>query len=90
LPSAEFWSTDPERSPDIHRLLVLRATRTNSEVAERFAHTLAVAYPASASDAYRALTEPDVSWPGPALVWATVDGDEARLLDGTPGANRLS
>lgn len=90
LPSAEFWSTDPERLPDIHRLLVLRATRTNRELAERFAHTLAVAYPASASDAYRALTEPDVLWPGPALLWATVDGDETRLLDGTPGATRHS
>jgi len=84
LPSAGFWSTGAERPPDIQRLLILRSTRTNRELAERFAHTLAVAYPASAIDAYRALTEPSVTWPGSALMWATVDGDEARLLDGAP------
>jgi len=72
----------------IHKLLILRSARTNRELSERFAHTLAVAYPASAIVAYRALTEPNVKWPGSALLWATVDGDEARLLDGAPGVTQ--
>jgi len=102
LPTAAFWSIEPAgnavepagnavesaTNAAIHKLLILRSTRANRELAERFSHTLAVAYPASAIDAYRALTEPIVTWPGSALLWATVDGDEARLLDGAPRVSR--
>ena len=45
LPSADFWRfVDGE--PRIDRLLVLRSTRTNRQLAERYAETLRVAYPA--------------------------------------------
>ena len=102
LPTASFWSIEPDgnavelatntvelaTNTSIHKLLILRSARTNRELSERFAHTLAVAYPASAIVAYRALTEPNVKWPGSALLWATVDGDEARLLDGAPGVTQ--
>ena len=71
-------------TPAIHKLLILRATRTSRELAERFAHTLAVAYPASAIDAYGALTESRTPWPGSVLLWAAVDGDEARLTKAWP------
>lgn len=83
LPSAEFWRF-VDGAPRIDRLLVLRSTRTNRQLAERFAETLRVAYPASPVEAYRALSTPDVSWPGSALLWAEVDGDAARLLERPP------
>jgi transcriptional regulator with XRE-family HTH domain len=83
LPSAEFWRF-VDGAPRIDRLLVLRSTRTNRQLAERFAETLRVAYPASPVEAYRALSTPDVSWPGSALLWAEVDGDAAHLLERPP------
>lgn len=83
LPSAEFWPfADP--APRIERLLILRSTQTNRELASRFSETLATAFPASPFEAYRALTTPDAPWPGSALLWATVDGDAARILDQPP------
>ena len=83
LPSADFWRfTHPP--PRIERLLVLRSTRANRDLAVRFAATLAVAYPARAEDAYLALTTPAAPWPGAALIWATVEHDEARILDRPP------
>lgn len=48
LPSAEFWPfADP--APRIERLLILRSTQTNRELASRFSETLATAFPASRS-----------------------------------------
>ena len=83
LPSADFWRF-VDGAPRIDRLLVLRSTRTNRQLAERFAETLRVAYPASPREAYRALSTPGASWPGSALLWAEVDGDAARVLDRPP------
>jgi transcriptional regulator with XRE-family HTH domain len=83
LPSADFWRF-VDGAPRIDRLLILRSTRTNRQLAERFAETLRVAYPASPIEAYRALTTPDVSWPGSALLWAEVEGDAARVRDRPP------
>ncbi len=82
LPSAAFWPTGVRRSPDIHRLLVLRSTRTNRSLANQVAQTLAIAYPADASDACRALTGSGHAWPGSAMLWAMIDGDTTRILDG--------
>jgi transcriptional regulator with XRE-family HTH domain len=83
LPSADFWRF-LEHEPKIDRVLVLRSTRTNRDLARRFSETLAVAYPASSVDAFRALTQPDVAWPGSALMWASVEGDTARILERPP------
>jgi transcriptional regulator with XRE-family HTH domain len=83
LPSADLWRFI-DGDPRIDRLLVLRSTRTNRQLVERFAETLRVAYPASPDDAYRALTSPDAPWPGSALLWAEVDGDAVRILDRRP------
>jgi hypothetical protein len=83
LRSADFWRfVDGEQRID--RLMVLRSTRTNRQLAERFAETLRVAFPASPDAAYRALTSPDAPWPGSALLWAEVVGDAARILDKGP------
>jgi transcriptional regulator with XRE-family HTH domain len=83
LPSAPFWDRIAER-PRIERLMVVRSTRVNRQVVARFGETLAAAYPARAEDAYRALTTGDVEWPGSALLWAEVRGDQVTILDRPP------
>jgi transcriptional regulator with XRE-family HTH domain len=60
------------------RLLIARSTRTTRQVGRDFARQLEVAYPAHPADALDALrgTRP---WPGPTLIWASVDGPEVRF-----------
>lgn len=83
LPSASIWPS-LEPCPCVDRLLIVRNTRVNRAVVERFAATLTTDYPAPAIDAYRALTTADAPWPGSAIVWIAVDGDAARILDRPP------
>jgi transcriptional regulator with XRE-family HTH domain len=83
LPSADFWRF-VEDEPRIDQLLVLRSTRSNRELASRFAETLGAVYPAPSAEAFRALTTPDGPWPGSAVLWARVDGDVATILDRPP------
>jgi transcriptional regulator with XRE-family HTH domain len=85
LPSSDLWSMAAHaREPAVHGLLVLHATRSNRELAERFRLQFATVYPAKATDAYQALTTPDARWPGSAVLWASVDGDTARILERPP------
>jgi transcriptional regulator with XRE-family HTH domain len=88
LPSADFWRFT-EGAPRVDQLLVLRSTRTNRQLAERFSQTLAVAFPADPVAAYRALTTPDAIWPGSALLWANVEGDSATILKRPPSSVKL-
>jgi transcriptional regulator with XRE-family HTH domain len=83
IPSAEFWDHLPGK-PHIDRLMVIRSTRTNREIAIRFGETLRVAYPVTARAAYRALTSDAESWPGAALLWADVRGDRVTIMDRPP------
>ncbi len=64
----------------ISRLLVLRSTVTNREVARRYGTTLAAAYPAKTDAVVRALTGPAAPWPGPGVVWMQVEGAKASLM----------
>ena len=83
LPSADFWRfVDP--APRVERLLVLRSTRANRELASRFHNSLTTAYPALTSAAYDSLTSDAAPWPGSAVMWAAVEGDAARILDRPP------
>jgi transcriptional regulator with XRE-family HTH domain len=83
LPSASIWRF-PDTGPKVDRLLVVRNTRLNRAIVERFAATMTTEYPAPSIDAYRALTTPDAPWPGSAIIWVTVDGDAATVLDRPP------
>ena len=83
LPSASIWRF-PDPWPTVDRLLVVRNTRLNREIVERFASTMATEYPATSIDAFRALTAADSQWPGSAILWVSVDGDEAKVLDRPP------
>lgn len=86
LPSAEAWSmiAAGEEPIPISRLLVLRSTHTNRELARAFEQTLATAFPARSVEAFAALGDPAALWPGPAMLWAVVDARGARVLDGPP------
>jgi hypothetical protein len=62
---------------------VLRNTMAVRDVVKAASHTLAAAYPARTADAVASLIG-DAPWPGPVVVWANVDGGQARILDAPP------
>jgi transcriptional regulator with XRE-family HTH domain len=79
LPSSDPWQTwSRDRSPEISRLLIVRRTRGNREVALAARRLLREAYPADPRDALESLVG-TAAWPGPALLWARLDADRARL-----------
>jgi transcriptional regulator with XRE-family HTH domain len=80
LPSWDGWPKLGEE-PGISRLLVVRRTRATRAVAAEFARQLRLAYPAHPDDALEALTG-TAPWPGPALIWMTVDARGARWTGG--------
>ncbi|HEU0244391.1 MAG TPA: helix-turn-helix transcriptional regulator [Candidatus Limnocylindrales bacterium] len=80
LPSATPWSAwAREADPAVSRLLVVRWTRANREVAVAARRQLREAYPADPRDALEALTG-DGAWPGAAMIWARLEGPEPRLF----------
>jgi transcriptional regulator with XRE-family HTH domain len=80
LPSWEGWDHLGE-APAISRLLVVRRTRATRAVATEFARQLRVAYPAHPDDAIAALTG-TAPWPGPAILWMTLDAGVTRWAHG--------
>ena len=67
--------------PRVERLLVVRRTRGNRDVAMEFERQLRAAYPAHPDDALAALTG-NAPWPGPAMLWVTLDGARTRFASG--------
>jgi transcriptional regulator with XRE-family HTH domain len=67
----------------VSRLLLLRSTQSNRHVVSEFGELLTAAYPARYADLIAALTG-TAPWPGPGLVWCTVDGDGTRVLERPP------
>lgn len=55
--------------PSVGRLLVLRATRTNAQIAASFADTLRAAFPGDPWQALASLRATS-TWPGASLLWA--------------------
>lgn len=81
LPSSSAWPAwSATGRPAISRLLVVRWTRSNREVARDARRLLATAYPADPRDALDALTGP-AAWAGPALLWVRLEGPSAPVLD---------
>jgi transcriptional regulator with XRE-family HTH domain len=80
LPSASAWlGWAQDGEPSISHLLIVRRTRANRDAAEAARRQLREAYPADPRDALDALTGP-AAWPGPAMLWANIDGPEPRLV----------
>lgn len=72
----------------VSRLLVLRSTAANRDLARSFAASLQAAYPARTRDAVAALIEGE-AWPGDALIWVSIVGERVQLLDGPPRGVQL-
>jgi transcriptional regulator with XRE-family HTH domain len=70
-------------APVIGRLLVLRSTVATRAVVGQLPDFFAAAYPVESARAVEALRG-GLDWPGAAIVWMTVHGREARLMDGAP------
>lgn len=77
----------PLDGASVSRLLLLRDTPPNRRLVGAFADTFRAAYPADATAAEAALrgTTP---WPGPALLWARLDGPTT-LINATLRRRRL-
>jgi len=90
LPSSDLYRMAAAAADDgeggrlaTSRLLVLRSTAATRAVVSELAAFFAAAYPIAPERAVEALRG-GLDWPGPAIVWMTVHGREARLMDGTP------
>lgn len=77
----------PERV--VSRLLLLRSTEANREVARRYEATLAAAYPAMSAHVYAALTTPTAPWPGAGILWIRLERGEATVLAVPPRGVRV-
>ena len=75
---ARGWELDGVR-PAVSRLLVVRWTRANRDVAEAARRLLREAYPADPRDALDAIAG-RATWPGPALLWARIDRGRSELV----------
>lgn len=79
LPSADLWQfVAAAGAPPVSALLVVRSTRATRAVARDHPEVLNSLYPARAAELRAALTT-ETPWPGPGLLWASVEGGEARL-----------
>jgi transcriptional regulator with XRE-family HTH domain len=68
----------------VSRLLVLASTEANRAIIRAFERSVRTVYPVASAEILRALTHPDVPWPGSGVIWATVKGPSARLVRGDP------
>ena len=69
--------------PTISRLLVLRSTPATRALEATYGHVLAAAYPATAHEVLAALTG-TAPWPGAGILWMTVEGGGAHLIERRP------
>jgi transcriptional regulator with XRE-family HTH domain len=85
LPSSAAWRgwCAGGGPPETSRLLVVRWTRSNREIATSARRLLEAAYPADPRDALAALTG-TARWPGPALLWARIHDGRPALLEWRP------
>jgi transcriptional regulator with XRE-family HTH domain len=72
----------------VSSLLLLRSTVATRAIARTYQATLGAAFPGRCTDAMAALRGDGV-WPGPAIVWASVEGGRAEIVDGPPRGVRL-
>jgi transcriptional regulator with XRE-family HTH domain len=84
LPSADLWQfAANDAAPATSSLLVIRSTRANRAIVDDAVALLTATYPAGTANVAAALRGL-APWPGPGIVWATVEASGARILDGPP------
>lgn len=81
LPSWSGWAGLGTPPPTVSRMLIVRRTRATRDAARSVVRLLHAAYPAPAVLALEALrgTGP---WPGPTLIWAVIEANGIRLVEG--------
>jgi transcriptional regulator with XRE-family HTH domain len=72
----------------VSNLLLLRSTTGTRDIARLYEQTLRSAFPARMDEAVASLGD-GAPWPGPALVWARVEGGRGAILDHPPRGVRL-
>ena len=70
-------------APRVDRLLVLRSTSATRALAREFEATLSAAYPARTEDVLASLTRRS-EWPGPGVIWVTIDKGDAHVMSRQP------
>ena len=89
LDSSRVWPFGiTGQTPSISRLLILRATRTNRELAASFAETFRAAYPGDPRHALASLRGTS-TWPGGTLLWAVDRRGGIAIAAAPPATNRL-
>ena len=84
--ASAIWSSElvgDRPRPAVSRLLVLRSTAATRATAARFEAVLRAAYPCRTRAAFDALVN-GTAWPGDAILWVRIDGDDVRILDRPP------
>lgn len=79
--SSSLFGGGPEWK--VWRLLILRSTAANRDLARTFEASLRAAYPASSRRAVASLVD-GASWPGHSIVWVRIEGEVVELMDGPP------
>jgi len=74
---------------EVSMLLLVRSTNRTRDIVRLYEATLAATFPARSRDAFAALTDGATAWPGPAILWATVEAGVAEILDRPPRGVRL-
>ena len=72
----------------VSKLLLLRSTRATRHIATLYEGTLAAAFPARTVDVLAALRG-TAAWPAAGIVWASVEGAKARILEAPPRGCRV-
>jgi transcriptional regulator with XRE-family HTH domain len=89
LPSSKLWPFVTADGPvTTSRLLVIRSTVTNRQIAIEHEPLLRAAFPGPTEVARAALTGSG-PWPGPAILWADVRNGHATIRAGPPRGVRL-
>ncbi len=72
----------------VSSLLLLRSTEATRRIATAYEATLAAAFPARTADVLAALRG-SAAWPGPGIVWASIEGGQARIMETPPRGCRV-
>jgi transcriptional regulator with XRE-family HTH domain len=76
---------NPAGTPrDVSRLIIIRSTVANREIARRYEAMLATAYPARTRDVVSAMTTSTAAWPGSGIVWMHHHGTQTNLMPFPP------
>lgn len=73
----------------VSRLLVLRSTKHNRDLARLYEATLTASFPGRVGDALAALGGAEAPWPGPTLLWARLEAGRAVILNKPPRGIRV-